>query len=384
MNDIETTLANHLRVKADQAQPIPDIDAVAGGQRRLTAPMSEPNEPRRRGLLTAAAVVLLAGVGGLLWAQSTRNEAATSEQPQLPTSPAGRQSGSIEDPNAIDFSAWLAQAPPWPSGQPTEYLIFDVAALDGWTQLDQTGGHQIDDGASYHWSSNVNDPEGRQFHLTISDSVRYPQVAAGGESVDIGGIDGNLGEGEVSWPIDDTHTATVVEFGTADTDRVVALARELTTTTASRISTRAPALSTGVGVEDSAGGFAGTVDGVRWSASATPDSVRYVVDDMVEESYGSSHDTNSIEISETGNNDLCVFVTGFIPNNEATVRLVLSDSTTISLPTQPTANGQWFSMCLPYALDAIAVDVISPDDDPPFRHQLHGPYLQPTIGSISP
>ena len=52
-------------------------------------------------------------------------------------------------------------------------------------------------------------------------------------------------------------------------------------------------------------------------------------DDMVEESFGSAHDTNSIEISETGNNDLCVFVTGIIPNNEATVRLVLSDSTTI-------------------------------------------------------
>jgi hypothetical protein len=384
MSDIDTTLTNHLRVKADQAQPMPDIDAVASGHRRLTAPLSEPNDPRRRGLLTAAAVVLIAGVGGLFWAQSTRNEPATSDQAELPSAPAGRQSGSIEDPNAIDFSAWVAQAPLWPTGQPTEYLIFDVAALDGWIQLDQTGGHQIDDGANYHWTSNVKDPEGRQFHLSISNSVRYPQVAPGGETVDIDGVAGNLGEGEVSWPIDDTHTATVVEFGAVDTGRVVALARELTTTTAQRISTSEPALSTGVGIEDLANGFGGTVDGVRWSASPTPDSVHYVIDDMVEASLGISHDTDSIEISETGNNDLCVFVTGFIPNNEATVRLVLSDSITISLPTHPIANGRWFSVCLPYALDAIAVDVIAPDDDAPFRHQLHGPYLQPTIGSISP
>lgn len=384
MTDIDTTLSNYFRVQADQAQPIPDIDAVANGQRRLAPPTSEPAEPTRRGLLAAAAVVLAVGVGGLFWVQSARNEPATSEQPELPTAPAGRQSGSIEDSNAIDFSSWVAQAPSWPTGQPTEYLIFDVAALDGWTQLDQTGGHQIDDGASYHWSSNVNDPEGRQFNLTISNSVRFPQVATGGEGVDIDGVAGNLGEGEVSWPIDDTHTAGIVEFGTADTDRVVALARELTTTTASSISTREPVLSTGVGVEDSASGFSGIVDGVQWSASATPDSVRYVVDDIVEETLGSPRDTNSIEISETGNNDLCVFVTGIIPNSEAAVRLVLSDSSTISLPTQPLADGQWFSACLPYALDAVAVDVMSPGNDAPFQHQLHGPYLQPTVGSISP
>lgn len=108
------------------------------------------------------------------------------------------------------------------------------------------------------------------------------------------------------------------------------------------------------------------------------------MDDIVEDTFGSSHDADSIEISETGNNDLCVFVTGIIPNSEAAVRLVLSDGTTIGLPTQPLANGQWFSACLPYALDAVAVDVISPGDDAPFQHQLHGPYLQPTVGSISP
>lgn len=384
MTDIDTTLTNYFRVQADQAQPIPDIDAVANGQLRLSPPTSEAADPTRRGLLAAAAVVLAVGVGGLFWAQRARNEPAASEQPELPPAPAGRQSGSIGDPNAIDFSPWITQAPSWPSGQPTQYLIFDVAALDGWTQLDQTGGHQIDDGASYLWSSNVNDPEGRRFNLTISNSVRFPQVAPGGESVDIDGVAGNLGEGEVSWPIDDTHTATVVEFGTADTDRVVALARELTTTTTPSISTREPVLSTGVGVEDSASGFSGTVDGVRWSASASSDSVRYVVDDMVEETLGSSHDTNSSEISETGNNDLCVFVTGIIPNSEATVRLVLSDSTSISLPTQPLASGQWFSACLPYALDAVAVEVTSRGNDEPIQHQLHGPYLQPTVGSIAP
>ncbi len=382
MTDIDTTLTNHLRVKADQAQPIADIDAVVNGHLRLTPPPNQPTEPRRRGLLAAAAVVFIVGVGGLIWAEGTRNEAATSEQP--PTAPAGRQSGSIEDPKAIDFSPWIAQAPSWPTGQPTQYLIFDVAALDGWTQLDQTGGHPIDDGANYYWSSNVNDPEGRQFNLTISNSTRYSQAATGGEPVDINSVDGTLGEGGLSWPIDDTHTATVLEFGTTDTDRVVALARELATTTAPNISTRQPATSTGVRVEDPISGFAGTVDGVQWSASATPDAIHYVVDDIVDETYGGPVNGNSIAISETGNNDFCVFVTGTIPSNEATVQIVLSDNTTITLPTQPLGSGRWFTACLPYALDAVGVDVIAPDDVAPTRHELHGPFLRPTIGSLSP
>ena len=180
-----------------------------------------------------------------MWAQQSRNApAATAPPTPAPTAPDGRRSGSIDDPKAIDFSSWIAQAPAWPPGQPSQYLIFDIAALEGWTQLDQTGGHQIGDGANYHWSSNVNDPEGTQFNLSISNSIRYPSVASG-DVVDINGVDGNLGEGEVSWPLDDTHTATVVEFGTADTDRAVGLARELTTTTAQSISTREPRIANG-------------------------------------------------------------------------------------------------------------------------------------------
>lgn len=381
MNDIDTTLTNHLRVRADQAHPIPDIDAVVHGHIRIAPPTSKSTQPGRRGLLAAAAAVVLVGVGGLFWAQSTRNEPATSNQPA--TAPAVRQSGSIGDPKAIDFSPWVAQAPPWPTGQPTQYLIFDVAALDGWTQLDQTGGHPIDEGASYYWSSNVNGPEGTQFNLTISNSDRYSQVEAGGDIIDINGVDGNLGEGEVSWPLNDAHTATVVEFGTTDTDRVVALARELTLTMASSTSSRQPATATDIPVKGSNGGFAGTVDGVQWSASETPEGVQYIVENTMEQTYEDSSSGSNIEIREVGNNDICVFLTGTIPNSESTVQLVLSDSTTATLPTQPLAGGQWFTVCLPYALDAVAVEIDAPDGGVQFRHELHGPYFRPTIGAIS-
>jgi hypothetical protein len=76
-------------------------------------------------------------------------------------------------------------------------------------------------------------------------------------------------------------------------------------------------------------------------------------------------------------------VTGTTPNSEATVELVLSDNATIGLPTQPLADGQWFAACVPYALDAVAIDVIAPDGSAPFRHRLHAPYFHPTIGSIT-
>ncbi len=381
MTDIDTMLVDHFELKAGQATPIRDIDAVANGHRRLTSPIDESNKPKRWGMLAAAAVLLVAGVGGLMWSQGTRHEPASTDQ--APSAPAERRSGSIDDPNAIDFSPWLVQAPAWPTGQPALYLIFDIASLTGWTQLDQTGGHQIDDGASYHWSSNVNDADGRQFNLTISNSDRFPRVVTG-DDVDINGVTGDLGEGEVSWPLDDTHTATVVEFGTTDTDRVVALARQLTTTTTQHISTREPAASTGVRVDDPADGFGGIIDGVKWSATATPDATHYVIDDIVDETLGTSRSADTAEITETGNNDFCVFVTGNIPSSNATVELVLSDDKTVGLPTQPLAGGQWFTACLPYTLDAVAIDITPSDGTQPVRHQLHGPYLRPTVGSLAP
>jgi hypothetical protein len=383
MTDIETALADHLRSRASQAEPVADVDAVVARQLRLTATPGGSNEPRRRGLLVAAAVVVTVGVGGLMWAQQSREEpAATAPPAPAPTVPDVRRSGSIDDPKAIDFSAWIAQAPAWPPGQPSQYLVFDIAALAGWTQLDQTGGHQIGDGASYQWWSNVNDPEGTQFNVSISNSVRYTSDATG-DVVDINGVDGNLGEGAVSWSLDDTHTATVVEFGTVDTDRAVALARELTTTTAQSISSRDPQIATGVRADPGTAVFSGTVDDVRWSISGTPDETRFVIDNIADTTIGNGHSLDSIQITESGDNDFCVFVAGVVPETDATVQLVLSDNTNITLPTQPLANGQWFGACLPYALDAVAVEVIAANDAQPVRHELNSPYLRPTIGATS-
>ncbi len=178
----------------------------------------------------------------------------------------------------------MARGPPaWPSGQPSSYAVFNVAALEGWTQLDNLGSHTIGQGDGYVWSSNVNDPEGREFHVVVASDTNYPTVVSNGQPVDINGIAGTAGEGEVSWPLDAAHTAVVTEFGTTDVERAVALARQLTTTTVSSLSSQQPAGSVADAVTDVAAQFAGSVDGMAWSLAAAPDGVTIIVDGIVRE-----------------------------------------------------------------------------------------------------
>ena len=87
MTDIDTTIADYFELKAGQAKPTPDIDSVVNGHRRLTPAIDESNKPRRRGMLAAAAVLLIAGVGGLMWAQGTRDESAVNDQPSQTRDP---------------------------------------------------------------------------------------------------------------------------------------------------------------------------------------------------------------------------------------------------------------------------------------------------------
>lgn len=52
-----------------------------------------------------------------------------------------------------------------------------------------------------------------------------------GDTVDVNGTPGIALEGEVTWPLDDTHIAIAIEVGPADTSRALNLARRRATTT---------------------------------------------------------------------------------------------------------------------------------------------------------
>jgi hypothetical protein len=375
MTDIEDRLAVALERRASTVDVHDDLDTILS-RGNVTRLGPGPRRTPFRTKTMAAAAVLIIGTGGLVWIQNIRSESSTTDN----SIALSRQSGSITDPKAIDLSPWLDQAPPWPTGQPSEYLVFDLAGLDGWTSLDQTGGHQIGAGATYDWFSNVTDPDGRQFNLSIRSA---PDDGAAGEAVDINGHPGTASDGQVSWPIDDTHTGTVTEFGTAETDRVVAAARALTTTIVPTISARQPPAPTGVTVDPDAH-FAGTVDGIRWSASATADSVHFILDDIADDTIGIGTSAGSGSIVESGGNDACIFVAGLLPTTETVVKLVLSTDATITLPTQTLDNGNdWFAACVPYRLDAVALDITVPGDTQAVRHPLQAPYLIPTTGSAA-
>ncbi len=377
-----------------------DIVAAAPTAERLPAPVKIVSKvsarPRRRVYLAVAATFVTgAGVAGILAIDTKRSGPDTSRPGSNTSQPApdasqfppdttraystGRPNGAITDPRAINLAPWLTDAPAWPGLYQPDYVIFDIAALAGWTKVDETGSHLFDDGSSYSWEANVNDPEGRQFHLVVSNSVRYPRVVSG-DAVDINGASGIAAEGELSWPLDATHIATVTELGTADTERSVALALELTTTTVSTISIGGLGTAPEIHADPMAP-FGGVVEGVAWTASATPGSITFIMDQTESQTYSSDIQPiakSATQIIQVGGNDLCVFIGGFLPDGDV-VRLVLSDDTSIILPTHQLEDGDWFAACVPYALDAIAVGVGSSGQEL-VLHQLNWPLLRPTLG----
>ena len=353
--------------------------APAAGPQPTTQITAPSATHRRAGLAVAAAILVVAGIGGV-YAVKSRNSTTPSASPDS-TNPLGRPDGAITDPRSVDFGMWIDRSLKWPIGQPSAYLVFDTG-LQGWTQLDETGAHTIGDGPSYTWSSNVNDPGGRQFHVSISDSERQPRTADG-EQIDINGSAGVASNGEVSWPIDTTHTGTVIEFGTTETARAVALARQLHTTTIPALpgaNPPDPTITT-----DPADGFAGVVNGVPWSAAATPDEVRFTVDRTSSITFGGDA-THRIAnqpdaVTAVGSN-LCVLISSYLDSEQTTVQLILSDGTTINLPTQPLDNGEyWFGACLPYELDAVSVRITRPDRPEPDQFELTGSFMEPSFGS---
>lgn len=329
-------------------------------------------------VIAAAAVLVIAGLA--VMQRDRAPEAPAASSPDI--SATGRASGSISDARSIDFSPWLVGAPAWPSGQPSSYAVFKVAALEGWTQLDNLGSHTIGQGDGYVWSSNVNDPEGREFHLVVTSETNYPTVVSNGQPVDINGIAGTAGEGEVSWPLDAAHTAVVTEFGTTDVERAVALARQLSTTTVSSLSSQQPAGSVADAVPDVAAQFAGSVDGMAWSLDAARNGVTIIVDGIVREFRGGVYDPASgIEVLEAGNNDHCVFVAAYLPAGSYIPRLALSDGTVITLPTRPVDEvSDAFAACVPYALDAVRVELVDGSGSVAGVHDLAAPYLRPSSG----
>jgi hypothetical protein len=319
--------------------------------------------------------LVIAVVGGQYSAQDV-------VPPTTPAAPTGRPSGAISDPRNMNFSPWLEGAPPWPPEQPNQYLVFDVAALEGWTQLDSIGGHPIGSGDGYAWSSNVSDPSGTEFQVAVTSGLEDRASVASGQRVDINGVEGVADEGQVSWPLDDTHTALVIEFGTTEVERVVALARQLTTTVVPSISTQQPAGMITDATPDPAAQFAGVVDGVAWSTSVASDGMTTIVEGIAREFRGGGYFPEyGVEVAQWGNNDHCVFVGAYMPAGMYRPRLVLSDETTIDLPVVSVdAASDAFVGCVPYALDARRIDLVDQSGTVAGRAELAAPYLRPSSG----
>ncbi|MCU1398729.1 MAG: hypothetical protein JWN62_1838 [Acidimicrobiales bacterium] len=371
--------------RTSRSGPLLDVDGMSlSSSHAITL---APNRPTSRLVLpfVVAAAMIVSALFGVASIRDTEQSAPLAP-PTSPRYSSGRIDGTLSDPRDLDVSPWLAGAPAWPVDQPREYMIVDTSALTGWTELEEQGAHQIGDEPSYVWYTNITDPSGHQFNIAVTDSTKYPRVTAG-ENVDVNGIPGTANQGEVSWPLDATHTATVTEFGTTAVDQAVDVARMLTPTTIASLHSR-PVNGYDDVTLDPQASFRGVYDGVEWSASITANDITYAVARQAETSIGGdatyrrAHGNATIVVS--ADSDDCVVIAGYLPSGGRYLpQLVLSDGTTIGLPTTAVDDiDEGFVICVPYALDVTAVDLVTAADGSIAAHHPIEPLLQPSTGTI--
>lgn len=322
-----------------------------------TAVLVTENPARRRSvaikrvLLAAAVVVALLLVADVIAGRS----------PSPPASPA-RPSVQLHDPRAISLDPWLDSAPQWPPGEPQRYLVFNLDRLPaGWTAGGLTGGAALAPSAqSYSWQVILSDAAGDRVAVYVAGIPGLAGPPFPGERVlDIRGHEASwTSPGHLSWletpetlvsmqPVNDLATAL-------DVDQLADLARQLVPVEAvPDMSARDSALV----VPDSAS-FAGTIDGHPWYGAIQPGGQSMLVrqaDATAIVGRSSTTPDDTTQLGVVGSPDGIV-VFGRTPPNATTVRVLLSDSTSIGLPTVQAANNRWFVAPIPNGLDVVALE----------------------------
>jgi hypothetical protein len=349
-------------------------------------------EPRRDGARTrwllAAAVVILLVIGAVAVFAVTRR--GTVE-------PAGHHDGMIDDPRSIDLDPWRRPAaiPPRDVGGP--YQLFDLRHLPpGWSvnpaSIDGDGYDSIDALAEvdYRWHALVSTSEGQSVSVDVlapgvgvdpitlmaqrgapstvpSSMPTSPQDAV---------VDPSPGGG-IWW----LERGVVVVVHWTDEPRV----EQATELAAALVPLESDSLGGTLltpAAEPAEPLFAGTVDGARWwvassstsaadgssdatvvlgSAVAAPETEGDLVTVAVDGVLVSSATTRGAISGDTALDGHGRLYLGRTEQSLASMRVVLSDGVTITLPVVHDDDTTWFAVPVPAGLDVATLDYVDVD-----------------------
>ena len=315
-----------------------DVDADADDHPMIPV---EGRSARWRWLAAAAVVALIVTTAALV----------ASRSPAHRTTSAQRPSTVLHDPLAVDLDSWVDPNLHWPPEAPDSYPIFDLSDLPaGWQVLEQSGTGRFDGPASaYMWTAQLSLPDGGLVWTSVS-TVNAPTPAASAptaDTVDINGHPAQVGDGGLTWWLTGDVGVQVLGFNMT-TDELIEAARALHTVESPTLPTSVPA---NAAVPTDAI-IAGKVGGITWSAKATPTGALLVRAGDTVEATTAATGSAIIEVGVPGHG---VVVAGDGPSTMQSVRVELSDGTTITVPAAAVGAHTWFAVPIPAGLDVIAL-----------------------------
>jgi len=432
MLSIEEQLRRYVDATAEEVLPTTisdlaltaDHPTVAGNSTRR-----KPNWTRRRSLILAALVVVLVGVavGAAGWSGNETDVVSVepvstkaNSQPPPPTTTAIPDDGSvptdatpdeiITDPLGIDLDAWLKDAPPDWGLVNGPYLIFDTDNVpDGWNVVTVSGSEPTGFAAeifglpTYHFSSEIVDPDGRFFLLdaTAFDNPGPRPTSAQGDPVAIRGQQGIVTDKMLAW-VEQDHLKVFITTDSPDSktrNQIVQLAESLNPVMADMLplTDRLTHFTPAAAPQPPALG--GVVGGHSWQFAVTDGGRggQYSVDGRVEGSFlvGATPPTATPSNQSTEINAQTsvvgrysggpggVLIYGAVPDTAPIERLVVETSTgaTIELPTVHLSEFSVIAFAVPVAADLDLTRIRFLDGTGTQRYEISLPRFPRSAGS---
>lgn len=343
-------------------------DGDDDGMIESAGPLPGGRSARWRWLAAAGAVVLIVAAAAMVAAHG----------PTRPSRPAHRPPGVLHDPLSIDLDPWVDPNLHWPPEARRTYLSFDFGDLpDGW-QVNSEYGQTMPGVPSgqYWWNASLGSADdGAVLVIVSSIGTGRAPTEPGADTVDIDGQPAQLRGDGLAWQTADGISVDVSGIGTT-VDTVIELARSMRPVEGPTLPLRDPNAGTPPMPDDAV--LAGQLGGASWSAKQTPIGTLLVRAGGTVETTAAEVEHSVIVLAIPG---LGVLVAGDGPSAMRSVRVELSDGTTVTVPAVPSGAHAWFAVPIPARLDAVALVPVDAAGDALGRTAL--PTFPPYLNAVS-
>lgn len=232
--------------------------------------------PRHTGRYAAAAAAAILVAGGLTVVNHVRQPSSPARGATVPVAPPYLQ---IDDPMAIDFDAWIADATP---PEPQTYTVLDTTNLpEGATLTSEYGYALLDvpgEVGTYRYVAEIGLGDERAMSLRLRRSTFRPSCAEAAGAhipVTIGGVPGYASEQSVCWEADGLQAELwAAEPRQLEPEDLTAVAESLAFTTTDALPYPEPTGDGGYVGAATDVVFGGTLNGLAWTARVDPGPLR--------------------------------------------------------------------------------------------------------------